>query len=231
VRWLLTPLGIGLLAFVSMGVEQASGSTYLVSATLHPAAYAGENRLSCGWHQVCDGVGPDSLLNGTDWYSNQDFGGYARARLQSGKLGIAGWFKIESIYQGSGCWYVTVRFQDREYERIGTLTLLHIDSDYPVGRALGLITWDSGWQTEWRIGDYVDDGCVNGLHVHHRYAFGPGVSNSEWYYWDTGCEVSSGSVGFCYPACSYCAPPCYGCNTLINPWAKILFWNSYYTNY
>jgi len=229
VRWLLIPLATGLLAFLSMGVQEASSATYLVSATLHPAAYAGENRLSCGWHQVCNGAGPDSLLNGTDWYSNQEFGGYARARLQSPGLGIAGWFKIEMIDK-VGCFEVGIRFEDREAARVGTLTLLHINSDYPLGRALGLITQSSGFQTEWRIGGYVNDGC-GGLHVMHRYAFGPAVADSEWHYWDTGCEVQSTSNALCYPACSYCPPPCYGCNALIYPWSKTLFWNSYYTNY
>jgi hypothetical protein len=68
-RKLLATVAVGVLA-IAAGLWQPSDSSAasltVVSYLYHPTG-AGTAYLSCGWHDNCDGVFPDSPAKGLDW--------------------------------------------------------------------------------------------------------------------------------------------------------------------
>jgi len=230
-RRLLVGAFVAGVALAALGTDTADAAA--INVTLNPPAYGSSNTLTCGWHSLCDGIGPDSLLTGSDWISGSNLNAYVRASAQdpsSSSTIQVGVFKIsQKVASPSSCDYVDVRiYNNSQSTLIGTVRLLHINSSLALGATSAIKGNSSFYNNSWRIGSMIGDApaMCGGIHVMHKYIRGSD-QYFEWYYGRLGCEVASSTIGYCYPACPSCPRPCNGCNKSYTVWGTPLFFTRY----
>mgnify|MGYP005841291277 CR=1 FL=1 len=176
----------GLTALVGLaalwGAEPAEATHYSVSISLyHPTGDATYKAvLTCGWHDVCDGVYPDSSSKGLDWVWQSNVSYDVRLRLfivssqsTQSQVGI-----VRTTNAPSGCYRIWADVFRTDGQHVGTVTNQHAlvssKKNYNIyGRSQGIYSDTSIGSMVW------PDNCTSSAR-HVMPWFTPGTYTSSY---------------------------------------------------
>jgi hypothetical protein len=193
----------GLAGFWST-VTPGDATHYSVSISLyHPTGDATYKAvLTCGWHDVCDGVYPDASSKGLDWIWQSNVSYEVRARFfvvaslsTQTRVGA-----VTTQNATSGCYRIWAEVWRTDGSHVGTVTYQH--SLVSTNKNYSLYGREQGIYSETSIGSMVwPDNCKSsGRHV--MPWFTPGV-NTRSFSKNTSIPTEQG---------------CFGCNAQYSPW-------------
>lgn len=164
------------------GTAPIEASHYSVSISLyHPTGDATYKAvLNCGWHDVCDGVYPDSSSKGRDWVWQSNVSYEVRLRLfivssQSTQTWVG---TVRTTNATSGCYRIWADVFRADGNYVGTVTnqhaLVSTNKNYNIyGRSQGIYSQTSIGSMVW------PDNCTSsGRHV--MPWFTPGAYTSSY---------------------------------------------------
>ncbi len=182
-RRVLVLLTVAALAFIA-GLPQTSptqAASYDVTARVyHPTGIDEWNKakLTCGWHETCDGFFGDSDKKALDWVYAYGSNTTVWVRIKaltdsSSDVWVA---RLKTKLPDTGCKRVVARIlRISDWERFGSVVSQHTQapSSYYAN-----ISANSGWRKNSAVvGSFLDpaeDNCyTTGKHTHQHYLSGP----------------------------------------------------------
>ncbi len=204
-----------LVAGLWQSPEAHAQSTPVQANVYHPAGNSSYSAvLTCGWHDVCDGIFTDATKKGLDWIyqSNASYTVWVRVKIYGGNFQLV---VLGTAYNASsGCkriLYDMFRYTNPA-QKIGTIVNQH--SQATSTSYFNLYTSSSGYQNSGIVGTMVGAGQDN--------CTSSGPHTMQWYTNSSATNVTKNASSPC--TTSSCIPYESGCVLCYRPYG---IWQTY----